>query len=452
MDSLSLDLRKDSVNKIFWSFAIPSVLAIIAQSTSGFIDSIFIGRYIGTGGLSAITLIMPVIMLFAGVGTMISIGGSTLAGIYKGNGNSNRSNHFFMLTISLIIISTIIGTVFIQFSAERFGILIGANGDILSHLLNYIKTLSWFFICFLLNFTLSFFIKLDGKPSMVVISVVSGTLINIVLDYLFIKHFQMGMFGAALATGISQLIPFIMMIYILIYRTSWKIKRIKINFKDIWDISFNGSSELLSMGAASISGFLFNYLIVKYIGLEGVAAFSVSLQVVSIATGIFYGFSEAIQSPVSYNIGAREHKRVKNFRKKSLLSNFISGILLIIIINLLKEPIVAIFIKDKSVSLMASKMLTIYSSSFIFYGVNITLITYFTAINSPIVSSVLSLIKSLIALVMGMFIIPLFMGNYGIFYSVLFAETITIIVSFIILNGYEFGRYTEKKTLGPSRL
>lgn len=452
MDSLSLNLKKDSVNKIFWSFAIPSVLAILAQSTAGFIDSIFIGRYIGSDGLSALTLIMPLIMLLSGVGTMLSIGGSTLAGIYKGEGKDRKSNHYFMLTFSLLIISTLIATIFILLGADFFGKLLGAEGIILEHLLNYSKTLAVFFICFMMNFALSFFIKLDGKPSLVVTSVLSGTVINIVLDYIFIKHLNMGMFGAALATGLSQLIPFTIMLYILIYKTSWKFQKPSFNIKDIWAISFNGSSELLSMGAASISGFIFNYLIIKHIGFQGVAAFSVSLQVVSVATGIFYGFSEAIQSPVSYNVGAREFNRVRSFRKKSLYANLISGILLIIIIFLLNEKIVAIFISDHSVGDLASSILKIYSTAFILYGVNTSHVTYFTAINSPVISSVLSLIKSLFALLLGMFILPLFIGSWGIFYSVLFAEIVTFIVSFIIIRTYEYGSYDTKKILEPARL
>jgi len=442
----SIDLKKDSVNKIFWYFAIPSVLAIITQSTAGFIDSIFVGKYVGTDGLTSITLVMPIIMLLAGIGTMLSIGGVALSGIHKGAGDEKKSNHFFVLTTLLVLIASLLGTIIIWLSIDKFGSMLGAKGTTLTYIIDYAKTLSIFFVCFLLNFSFTFFIKLDGRPVLVIISVLIGTLINIVLDYIFIKEFNWGMQGAALATGLSQLIPFFIMVYIVIKHTSWKFVKIKINAKDIKDIAFNGSSELLSMGSASITGFVFNYLIAKYIGLEGVAAFSVSLQVSSIATGVFYGFSEAISSPVSFNIGAKEHMRVKSFRKKSCLSNFISGLVIISIIYLFNDSIVSIFIRDDSIKDIASHILTIYTSAYVLYGVNISIITYFTAINSPIVSCLLSIIKSLAAPIIGMYLLPVFLGDYGLFYSILFAEVITSCVAFMILKSYEFGRYGIKNT------
>lgn len=440
-----IDLGNDKTSKIFWNYAIPSILAILAQSTAGLVDSVFIGRFIGGDGLSAITLIMPVIMFLGGVGTMIAIGGTTLAGIHKGKEDLEKSNNFFNVTIWLLSIAAITATVLLISLSGKFSNLLGAEGKVAEFMVDYAKTLSLFFLPFLLTFAFSFFLKLDGKPVAVVVIILSGTVINILLDYLFVGVLEWNMKGAALATGASQLIPWILMLYIIKFKSSWKFSGPVFRIKEIWAMLFNGSSELLSMAAASIAGFIFNVIIIEKIGIHGVAAYAVALQITTISTSVFYGFAEAVQSAVSFNLGANKLSRVKKLRNISIYANFASGVLLCIVSLTFGESIANIFIKEQGTITMAAHILDFYAVAFIMSGVNITLATYYTAVNSPILSGILAVSRSLIALVIGLIILPLIFGDQGIWMAVIFAEVATIIVGITCIRKYPFGSFQEKK-------
>lgn len=441
----NIDLGNDGVSKIFWSYAIPSILAMLAQSTAGFVDSIFIGQYIGSDGLSAITLIMPVIMLLGGVATMVAIGGTTLAGIHRGKEELEKSNNYFNVTIVLLSIVAIATTIILVTLSENPPNLLGAKGIVAEFMIEYAKTLSLFFLPFLLTFAFSFFLKLDGKPVEVVVIILSGTVINILLDYLLVGVLGWRMKGAALATGISQLIPWILMLYFIIFKSSWKFKTPTFRIKEIWAMLFNGSSELLSMAAVSIAGFIYNVIIIGKIGVHGVAAYAVALQITTISTSVFYGFAEAVQSAISFNLGADKLDRVRRLRKTSIYANLVSGMILCVVSLIFSESIARFFVKEQGTIEMAAYILDFYAVAFILSGVNITLATYYTAVNSPILSATLAVSRSLIALTIGLLTLPMIFGHEGIWMAVIFAEIATVIVGLVCMRKYPFGSMKKKE-------
>ncbi|GAA0178834.1 multidrug efflux MATE transporter CdeA [Clostridium sediminicola] len=434
-----IDLGKDKIPRIFWSYAVPSILALLAQETAGFVDSVFIGRYVGADGLSGITLIMPVIMFLSGIAAMIGIGGTTLAGIHKGKEENDKSNNYFNVTIVFLGIVAVMGTILLFGLSERFADLLGAEGQVAKFMIDYAKIISLFFLPFLLVFACSFFLKLDGKPVEVVVIILCGTVINIILDYVFVVIFGWSMEGAALATGISQLIPCIIMLYIIKYKSSWKFSVPIFKKKEIWAMLFNGSSELLSLAAVSIAGLLYNIIIIKNIGVHGVAAFAVAMQISTVTTSVFYGFAEAIQSAVSYNLGANKLIRVKSLRNMSIYANLVSGIIVCVVSLVFGEGLASIFIKEQGTIELATYILKYFAFSFLLTGINITLATYYTAVNSPVLSGVLSLSRSLIALLIGLLLMPMIFGDKGIWMAVIFAEVVTVIVGSLCAKRYPFG-------------
>lgn len=442
-----LDLKNGKVSKIFWIFAIPSILAIIMQSTAGLIDSIFIGRYIGPEGLSAITLVMPIVMLLLGISVMVAIGGTTLAGIYKGKDNLEKSNNFFNVTMVLLFMIAGISTVLVLLFGKSFAILIGATGDVATYVRDYSMTLGMFFIPFLLNFAMGFFLKLDGKPVSVVIAVSFGTLINVVLDYVFIVHLDMGMIGAAFATGLSQLIPSLILLYLLISKSNWRFKKPVFIKSEIFQIFFNGSSELFSMASGAISSFIFNMIIINQIGLGGIAAYAVAVQVGSLSISIFYGFAESIQSPVSVNYGAMQLERVDEFRKFSLRLNLISGAFVSLVVFFFSESIAGIFITDTSTVELSVFILKFFAISYIFAGMNITYATYYTAINSPVFSGGLTIIRSLVTLIIGLYSLPILFGENGVWGAIIFAEISAFIISYLCHKKWPYGFRKEDKII-----
>lgn len=438
--SRKIDLGNTQVNKIFWTYAIPSILAMIAQSTAGFVDSIFVGRYVGPEGLSAITLVMPIMWLMIGFGAMIAIGGTTLAGIEYGKNNFESSNNYFNVTLSLLLISALVATGVIQMFSNQIAAFVGASGLVKDYMVVYMTTSSMFYMFFLLNFAFSFFLKLDSKPVIVVLITLSGTLINVVLDYWMVARSDMGMYGAALATGLSQLLPWLMFLLVVIFKSVWTFKRPMFVKKDIIQIFFNGSSEMMNNISVSITGVLFNWIIIESIGIEGIAAYAVAMQISSLAVSFGYGFSESNQTGVSYNFGAKQFDRVSALRKLTQKVNVATGFLLFLVSFFYGESLAKIFVTNPETIKLASEILKIFSVTYIIVGLNISFGTYYTAVNDPISSVIVSLLRSLIALAVGLFVLPLLFGSAGIWGSVLFAEVITLGYGLWLMKRYPYGR------------
>ncbi|MCZ0702904.1 putative MATE family efflux protein [Natronobacillus azotifigens] len=439
-EKTGLDLGKTNIHQIFWTYAIPSILMMIVQSTAGFIDSFFVGRYVGVDGLAAITLIMPLILFLIGVGTMVAIGGTTLAGIEKGAGNNDKSNNYFNVTTRLLLMSGVLGSILIYIIIPTLANIIGAERDVLFHTVTYARYISLFIPFFLLSFAFSFFLKLDGKPVATVMVMLSGTLTNIVLDYFFVAKLGMGIKGAALATGISQTLPAIIFFVLIIYKTNWTFKKPRYSFSEIKGICYNGSSEFLTNIATAVTGMAFNYIVMNRLGGNGVAAFSVSLQIAAIASSIGYGIAEGGQVALSYNFGAKQYNRVKQIRNLSLVVSFLLGIILAVTSLIFSTELASVFLTDTSTINLANNILKYYAISFLFLCVNINIVTYYTAINDPLRSAGIALYRSLIAALLGLSTLPLLFGQNGIWLTIIFVESSALIIGFFMLKRNPLGR------------
>jgi len=447
-----IDLGSSPVGKTFWRYAIPSILAMTAQSAAGMINSVFIGRNVGPEGLTAITLMMPIVMFLMGIATMVAIGGTTRAGIELGKGNPVKSNNMFNVTISSLAILGLLSTAIVNLLLNRIADLAGATGETRLYLLQYGRTLSPFILFFLLNFSFIFFLKLDGRPVIAVSIAVLGTLLNILLDYILIVILGMKVKGAALATGISQLIPFLILSTAILLKSRWTIRRPVFRRKDIFNILFNGSSELLSNSAYSISGFLFNIIIMKRIGVTGVAAYAVSMQIAALANAIGYGFAESNQTGISYNFGAGKRERVRLFLRYTLSSSLAAGIIIFFIAFFLGEKISLIFIKDPAALELSGHILRFYAFAFLVSGWNISLGTYYTAVGDPRLSGLLTLYRSLISLMIGLLLFSAIFGDNGIWMALLFAEGTSLVLGIIIHRWKPFGLdFKEIKKKGKIR-
>jgi len=447
-----LDLRTDDTTKIFWKFAIPSILIMILQSAAGFIDSMFIGKYVGSNGLAAVTLVSPIIMLLAGIGTMVAIGGTTLSGIFKGKGDIEKSNNFFNVTIVLLTIISIFATIFVLIFGKSFGLWMGAEGEVVIYVRDYSTTLSLFFVPFLLNFVMGFFLKLDAKPLAAVIPIALGTILNIVLNYIFIVYMELGIKGAALATGLAQLIPFSMLLLELIFKSNWKFKKPIFYKNEVLQMLFNGSSELLSMASVSISAFIYNMIIINKIGLNGVAAYAVAIQIGNLSIGMFYGLAESVQSAISVNYGANQFKRVKELKNLALKSNFISGLFIFLVVLIFRENIAMIFVSDKSTIELSMFIMNFFGFAYIFSGINISFATYYTSLNSPIISGGITVYRSLISLIAGLLILPLIFGTNGIWAATIFSEITSVIVAYLCYKKWPFGLKEKNKIINETEI
>jgi Na+-driven multidrug efflux pump len=286
---------------------------------------------------------------------------------------------------------------------------------------------------------LGFFVKLDGKPLAGVISAVISTAANITLDYIFIVILDMGIKGAALGTGIAQLAA-TMYLFIEILRSDyWELKKPNFLKSDIFAMIYNGSSEMLSMIAVAITGIIYNLIILKYMGEIGVSAYGIALQIFNFATVLFFGISDAIQSPISYNFGAGALDRVKGLRTISVNTGVFIGVVLGVICFFFGHEISSLFVKDANTIEIAGFIMKFYSIAFVVTGANIVLTTYYTAINQPLLSIILSSSRSLVVVLISVLVLPLVFGEIGIWLPIITTEYVTAIIALVLIKKLPFG-------------
>lgn len=424
-----INLTEDSIVKIFIHYAVPSVLGMLAMSTAQVVDGIFIGRFVGPEGLAAINLAWPLIMVFSGISVMIGVGGSTLANIRLGAGEKKAADNFYTVTMILLVIFGL-AVLFGGLGLLRFiPAILGADQSIELLVQNYLRIILFFSPFFMLTYTQDIFIRGDGHPVFPVTVMLSGSVTNIILDYLFVGRLGLGIEGAAWATGCSQLLPFILMQLFLMSRTNWKFRRPHFHGGDIFRMMYNGASEFIDETSIGISVYIFNLVLMHRIGANGVAAYSIAAYVGEIFGIIFYGVAQAIHAGVSVNRGAGLMKRVKGFRNLAFGTNLVLGVIAFVLLQLFRHQAAAVFVKDTSVINLASEITFYYSFALLLMGINIAAAMFFTAIDKPAQSIGIALSRSLVMLLLGLFLLPLLFGNTGIWLTFVFAETITLILA-----------------------
>lgn len=433
---MRIQLSEHFTYKKLIRFTIPTIIMMIFTSIYGVVDGIFVSNCVGSNAFAAVNLILPAIMILSGVGFMIGAGGSAIVSKTMGEGNKNKANKYFSMLVYLMIIVgiifSIIGIIFIR----PISTLLGANGEILENCVTYGRTLLVALTAFFLQNSFQSFLIVAEKPKMgLVISIIAGV-VNMVLDFLFIYVFKLGVFGAALATGMSSVvgggIPFVY--FMRKNSSSLRLTKAKFEFKAILKTLSNGSSEMVNHVSMSLVNMLYNFQLMKYAGANGVVAYGIIMYVGFIFAGTYIGYSIGTAPIIGYNYGAKNSNELKNVLRKSLKLLIITSLVMTGLAELLAKTLGGIFVSyDEELLNMTVNAIRLFSISYIFSGINIFASSFFTALNNGIVSAVISFLRTLLFQTALILILPQVFGLNGIWLAVVIAELMALVVSAVFL-------------------
>lgn len=301
-------------------FTIPTIAMMIFTSIYGVVDGLFVSNIVGSEAFAGVNLIMPALMMLGSVGFMVGTGGSALVSKTIGEGNKKLANRYFSMLIYFLlivgIVLSILGNVFIRQISE----LLGAKGEMVDICSTYGRTLLCSLPFFMLQNCFQSFLVVAEKPAMgLCVSVIAG-LSNMVLDFLFIYVFRLGVFGAALATAISEFVGAAIPLIFFIRKNNSPLKLIKtkLELKPILRTCSNGSSEMVTNISMSLVNMLYNLQLVKFAGYDGVVAYGIIMYVGFIFSGTYLGYCVGVAPIVGYHYGAANTAELKKpFQKKS---------------------------------------------------------------------------------------------------------------------------------------
>lgn len=331
-----------------------------------------------------------------------------------------------------IILSVLI-TIFIE-PVIHF---LGGGGVLFPYVKDYMSVVILFCTCYMVGYALEIYIKVDGNPVYPAICVMTGGLINIVLDYLFVVVYPYGIKGAAFATGMSQLTSTSMLLFYILFKTK-KIKfvKLKFSFKELLKISKVGFAEFLAEVSTGIAIFVFNIIILRELGEKGVFAFGIIGYISSFVVMTMIGFSQGIQPIVSFNLGAKKYANVIKTLKISLLMIIATGVVFYGSINFFSNKIISTFLNDTETFKMTKYALAAYSFAYIITGLNIVTAGYFTAVKKVKISTIITILRGVVLIIVFLEILPKIFGTAGIWWSVPAAELVTLASSIYFIKKY----------------
>ena len=313
-----MDIEKIKQNKLkmILGFSIPSIIAMLLETVITMTDGYFTGNYVSESALAAINLGLPILYLYLGLGLCVGVGGSVICGRLIGAKDKKKASE----TLSQTVVTSIVFCVAVSVIVfALFGPIQGflkAEGELAGYFKDYYMVMLFNYPVMVVATVLGMFIRMDGRPGICMAISIAGCILNVILDYIFVAALGMGVFGSAVGSLIVQLVTAVTMAaYFLrrcagIHFTGYKFDK---NLHK--DMIFNGSSEFIGEMASAISMYAFNYVLIKYAGAEGVAAYTIMGYVVYAFSMICIGFGQGITPLISVCFGAKEYETAAHLRK-----------------------------------------------------------------------------------------------------------------------------------------
>lgn len=430
------DLGNDKISKLLLQFSIPAILSMLIAAIYNIVDRIFIGRT-NPLGLTAIGITMPFQVIQMAFVLLIGVGGSTLMSIKYGEDDIESAEKILFNSLIYIIVTELILTILcIIFMKSIFNVL-GVSSSVEKYAREYILIVILGGVPGLTGYCLNNMVRSLGFSKQSMIIVFTSSVLNIILDVIFIFIFAMGVKGAAIATVLSQSLVTVFVIYFFIkdkdVPVKLKFKSNSYNLDTIKEITFNGLPNFYMQIFGTILGVLLNRFIILYGGDYHLASVTVITSVMMFFTMVIYGISQGAQPIIGYNFGAKKLDRSIYALKVALIMIIAVAVLVLLVLEIVPEIFVKLFTKENDLIRITKHNIRLYILGLPFIGIHSIATTYFQSIKKPKISSVLYILRYGAILIPFLFIVPRFMGVDGVYISNALSDTIAGLVALMLL-------------------
>ena len=419
-------------------FAVPTIAMSVFMSFYTMVDGLFVSNLIGTNALSAINLTAPVIQLVTAISTMLATGGSAVIMKKMGEHKTKEAREDFTF---LIFVNVMVGLVMCIRGYSVMDSLfkhMELSPEVANYCTTYLRHYLLFIIPILLmnNFTL--YMIASEKAALSLLCSVTGGVLNMVLDFVFIAVFDLGIGGAAIATGLGYSVTALVGLFVfsrkknLLHFTK-PVFRIKV----LANAATNGCSEMATALVTGIITMMFNWTMLHYVGENGVAAVTIIMYVLMFASSLYTGYSYGVAPMISYYYGEKNLTKLKKLVSTSLKVIAVISLVTVIASFAATKPLVSIFARpDHPVFELSVTGNRICTLALFFIGFNIFASGMFTALSNGIVSAVLALSRSFVFMLITMLVLPALLGVNGIWLATPVAELMALVLSIVMFLKY----------------
>ncbi len=438
MEAQNVYLKPVTLKNIL-KFAVPTIAMTVFMSFYTMVDGLFVSNLIGTDALSAINLTAPVIQLVTAVSTMLATGGSAVIMKKMGEQKDEEAKEDFTF---LILVNVAVGLVMCGLGYLLMDhIFAGMNlsAEVAGYCVEYLSRYLLFTVPILLmnNFTL--YMIASEKATLSLICSVSGGVLNMVLDYVFIAGFGMGIGGAAIATGLGYSVTAMAGLVVFSRRKSLlHFRKPVFRIRVLANAATNGCSEMATALVTGIITMMFNWTMLKYVGEEGVAAVTIIMYVLMFASSLYTGYAYGVAPMISFYYGEQNQEKLKELITLSMKVIAVISLLTVTASYFLTRPLVTVFARpDNPVYDLAVTGNRICTIALLFIGFNIFASGMFTALSNGVVSAVLAFSRSFVFMLIAMLVLPAFWGVNGVWLATPAAELMAVILSACMFMKYK---------------
>ena len=439
----SIDLGKGNIRPLFRSIFFPTLLSMVFTSLLTVVDGIFVGQGVGSGALAAVNIVAPLFLVTTGIALMFGVGVSVVASIHlsKGNNKAADINVTQALEVAPLLMALMAAALYI--CRTPFLRLMGCSDLLLPLALEYLVPLLPGSVFILVETIGTFIIRLDGSPKFAsAVGIIPGVL-NIFLDWLFVFPMQMGIAGSSVATTVCCVISSGIVFWYMARRTrTVHLYRLKLSRTSLYLTARNmgymarsGFSSMLGELAMSMIMITGNYVFIRALGEDGVAAFSVACYLYPIVFMVNNSVAQSAQPIISYNYGAGNSDRVREAFQLSIRTAAICGLLAMAVLALGAKPLIGLFLQKGTAPYeIATSGLPLFATSAVFFALNIAIIGYYQAIEQNVRATVYMLLRGLGLIVPAFILMPMLISPQGMWLAVPVSECLTLGIIMLTRN------------------
>lgn len=408
---------------------LPSVLTMIFLSFYTTIDGFFVSRYAGSDALAGINIVIPITCVTFGVAVMLATGAGAIIGEHLGRGEMEQANRIFsfmcLVLLAFSVAFTALGVAFLR----PIAVLLGSSERLMPHVLPYALVVFLGTVPMAFKLFFEYLVRSDGNSKVGLAMSVVGLVLNVGLDYLFVGVFGLGTLGAAWGTTLSITASALIGLVYFLRFGNIRFARPKADAKVLLKSCTNGSSEMFTEFSTGITTLLFNLMVMKYFGEDGVAAVTIIMYIYYFFISFYMGIAVAVAPVVSYNVGAQNPDKIREMLRYSFRTIAVTAALILAASLLGGQAIIHLFVQSGNVFDITWQALRLFSPVFVFIGFNVFLSGYFTALGNGLTSAVISLLRSLVLVVVFIAVLPLLLEENGIWLTMPFSEAATVLVA-----------------------
>ena len=435
--------------KPFAKYVSLNVLGMLGISCYVLADTYFVSNGVGALGLTALNLAVPVFSFIQGIAMLFGVGGGIKYAVAKAAGEQKEANNIFATSLLLGAIFSAIFVLLGVFASKPLAILLGAkDSDVFEMTRLYLQIVLFFAPAFIFQTTIACFVRNDGNPRLSMLATLISSLFNIVFDYILIYPLNMGMLGAVLATGVSPVLGLIILsFHWILKKNAVKLEKSKIKAKTALLISALGLPSLVTEFSGGFVVIVFNAIIMSLAGNIGVSAYGIVANIAFVVLSMYTGVASGAQPLVSQAHGRKDLKAKDTLLRYSLTTGGVASILIYILIACLNKQITAVFNSENIAELarIAELGLIIYFAGSIFASFNAIFSSYFAAIEKPLPSQIITLLKGLILIIPFVYLFSFLLEMPGVWISYVVTEAVVFIIAISIYA--VFRKRTKKQML-----